>query len=351
MPDATLLRRPRPGNNGCPSLAQSPRRASESCCRCRCRRRSIIEFAEGITPPTAGSFVRVPLGGRSLVGVVWDEPEDERETELAVDRLRTVGETLPLPPLASSLRRFVGRVAAYTMAPPGAVLRMSMSVAEAFQPLRPRRLCTISPAGLAALADTKSRKAADCSAPPGARNACATAFHCRSPTPLGLPAAATGVVRDLITLGMALERFVPAEPPTPPLPDWQAQRGAAFLRPGARPRAGSSSASRPAALASPCSTASPARARPKPISRQSPRPLRAGKQVLVLLPEIALGAQWLERFRAAFWRPAGTMAFGDRPGRAARYLARGRRWQGAGRRRRALGIVPAVSRTRPDRRR
>src|SRR5579871_6540154 len=27
---------------------------------------------DGMTPPAAGSFVRVPLGGRTLVGVVWD---------------------------------------------------------------------------------------------------------------------------------------------------------------------------------------------------------------------------------------------------------------------------------------
>ena len=118
----------------------------------------------------AGGFVRVPLGRRSLIGVVWDEAEDERGVELAADRLRTIDETLPLPPLASSLRRFVDRVAAYTMTPPGAVLRMSMSVVEALQPLRPRRLCTISPAGLAALADPGPGAPLTVDAPQGARN-------------------------------------------------------------------------------------------------------------------------------------------------------------------------------------
>src|SRR5271163_3059268 len=87
-------------------------------------------------PPEPGSFVHVPLGQRSLAGVVWDGLGDE----LPEDRLKPIIETLPTPRLQPELRRFVERVAAYTMAPPGSVLRMTMSVAEALQPPRPRRL-------------------------------------------------------------------------------------------------------------------------------------------------------------------------------------------------------------------
>ena len=71
-----------------------------------------------MAPPVVGSFVRVPLGGRSLIGVVWDEPGDEEGTELAAERLRAMDEIVPLRPLASSLRRFIERVAAYTMRRP-----------------------------------------------------------------------------------------------------------------------------------------------------------------------------------------------------------------------------------------
>ena len=103
---------------------------------------------EGTLPPEPGSFVNVPLGQRSLTGVVWDGVGDE----LPEDRLKPIIETLPTPPLRPELRRFVERVAAYTMAPPGAVLRMTMSVPEALQSPRPRRLCAASPIGAAALA-------------------------------------------------------------------------------------------------------------------------------------------------------------------------------------------------------
>src|ERR1700730_16394435 len=104
---------------------------------------------QGALPPEPGSFVRVPLGQRSLVGIVWDGAGDE----LPAERLKPVLEVLPIPQLQPALRRFVERVGAYTMAPLGSVLRMTMSVAEALLPLRPRRLCVASPVGVAALAD------------------------------------------------------------------------------------------------------------------------------------------------------------------------------------------------------
>src|SRR3984893_7267084 len=108
---------------------------------------------QGTLPPEPGSFVRVPLGQRNLVGIVWDGAGDE----LPAERLKPVLEVLPIPPLQPKLRRFVERVGAYTMAPPGSVLRMTMSVAEALQPLRPRRLCVASPVGVAGMAAPNPR--------------------------------------------------------------------------------------------------------------------------------------------------------------------------------------------------
>src|SRR5246127_2716551 len=102
---------------------------------------------EGTSPPEPGSFVRVTLGQRSLTGVVWDGVGDE----LPEERLKPIIETLTTPRLQPELRRFVERVAAYMMAPPGAVLRMTMSVPEALLSPRPRRLCAASPIGVAAL--------------------------------------------------------------------------------------------------------------------------------------------------------------------------------------------------------
>ena len=76
----------------------------------------------GMAPPEPGGFVRVPLATRNLVGVAWEGADGE----LPAERLKPILEVLPVPPLQPELRRFVERVAAYTMTPPGMVLRMAM---------------------------------------------------------------------------------------------------------------------------------------------------------------------------------------------------------------------------------
>ena len=76
-----------------------------------------------------GQFVIVPLGKRETLGVVWGEGTGE----VAVARLRDVIEVLPALPMADPLRRFIDWVAAYTLAPPGAVLRMAMSSPSALE--------------------------------------------------------------------------------------------------------------------------------------------------------------------------------------------------------------------------
>src|SRR5690349_8444556 len=80
-------------------------------------------------PP--GSFVVVPLGPRETIGVVWD---GEPDPALPARRLKEVQAVLDAPPMTESLRRFVEWVAAYTISPPGAVLRMAMSAPAALQP-------------------------------------------------------------------------------------------------------------------------------------------------------------------------------------------------------------------------
>jgi primosomal protein N' (replication factor Y) len=103
-------------------------------------------------PPEPGSFVTVGLGSRRLIGVVWDGEGGGENRAVPEDRLKPIVEVLPTPLLRPELRRFVDRVAAYTLAPPGVVLKMAISVEEALLPPPPRRVCAITAAGLGALA-------------------------------------------------------------------------------------------------------------------------------------------------------------------------------------------------------
>lgn len=79
-----------------------------------------------------GSIVLAPLGPRQLAGVVW-EPErlaDDRE-EVGDNRLRPLVGAYELPPLQAPLRRLVEWTADYYLAPKASVLRMALASASA----------------------------------------------------------------------------------------------------------------------------------------------------------------------------------------------------------------------------
>jgi primosomal protein N' (replication factor Y) len=251
-------------------------------------------LAPSAPPPEPGSFVRVPLGQRSLAGVVWDGAGDE----LPEERLKPIIETLPVPRLQAELRRFVERVAAYTMAPLGAVLRMTMSVPEALQPPRPRRICAASPAGMAALAGTATsthltparRRVLEvlCSGPPMPAAELAR-----------LAACGAGVVRNLLAAGLIEERFAPADRPELPPADWR------LSGPSLSPDQ-SSAAQRlvknveAGVFGVTVLDGVTGSGKTETYFAALAAALANGRQVLVLLPEIALSAQWLERFRGRF---------------------------------------------------
>jgi primosomal protein N' (replication factor Y) len=75
-----------------------------------------------------GDLVRVPLGTRQATGVVW---ADEVAVQPGLhNRLKDVAEKLDLPPLKAELRRFVDWVSGYTLASRGMVLRMALRMGE-----------------------------------------------------------------------------------------------------------------------------------------------------------------------------------------------------------------------------
>jgi primosomal protein N' (replication factor Y) len=77
-----------------------------------------------------GSIVRVPLGPRQVAGIVWDSACE------AVDarKLRPIEQAFDCPPIGKEMRRFVDWIAAYTLSAPGMVARMILRAPEAFDP-------------------------------------------------------------------------------------------------------------------------------------------------------------------------------------------------------------------------
>ncbi len=78
-----------------------------------------------------GSIVLAPLGPRQIAGVVWEAEHMPSDAEVGDNRLRNLVAAYELPPIAAPLRRLIEWTAAYYLSPPAAVLRMALSSASA----------------------------------------------------------------------------------------------------------------------------------------------------------------------------------------------------------------------------
>jgi len=85
-----------------------------------------------------GSFVHVPFGPQSRIGVVWDRPAGEPSKPVPEARMKAIQEILDVPPLPAISLRFAEWIARYTLGQLGMVVRMMMSAPSVFEPVRPR---------------------------------------------------------------------------------------------------------------------------------------------------------------------------------------------------------------------
>ncbi|HYM01887.1 MAG TPA: DEAD/DEAH box helicase family protein, partial [Stellaceae bacterium] len=242
----------------------------------------------------AGDFVVVPLGPRQVVGVVWGPSTGD----VAAAKVKSVVEKLPAVPLTEELRRFVDWVASYTLSPPGAVLRMVMRVPDALLPARTTTGYALSRSGHATLAAAEASLTA-------ARRRVLEALKDMPPAPAADIArragCGAGVVRALVQLGL-LEAVEIAIDRVADAPDWRragprlssAQELAAndLI---AKVKAGGFGVTLLDGVTGSGKTEVYFAAIAAAIER--------GSQALVLLPEIALSAQWLQRFAERFGAP------------------------------------------------
>jgi len=237
----------------------------------------------------AGDFVSVPLGARRVAGVVWGQATDEVDAK----KVKPIAARLAAPPMSDELRQLIDWVAAYTLSAPGAVLRMAMSVPEALEAERNLVGYGIGETGRAALAD----EAAKLSAP--RRRVLTEASHAPG-TAADLArrgACGAGVVKGLTRAGLLepveLPRRAPLEPPDwrLPGPTLSSAQDVAATELLAKLGQGFSTTFLDGVTGS---------GKTEVYFAAIGKTLEQGKQVLVLLPEIALSAQWLQRFAQRF---------------------------------------------------
>jgi primosomal protein N' (replication factor Y) len=245
-----------------------------------------FDYRAGGTVPPPGTFVHVPFAGRETIGVVWDRPGPRRA---AATRLRDLGPELLAPPMPPAVRALVEHVARETLAPLGAVLRMAMSVPAALDPEPPRLALHPAPH------------------PPGTARLSAqrrAVLAVGRPLPAAELARAAGVGAGVVQamLRAGLLEAVELAPGAEPLPD-PARVGVTLT-----PAQGEAAA----ALCRMVHTGGPEVAlldgvpgagKTEVYLEAVAAALAAGRRALVLLPEIALSAQWLDRFTRRFGAP------------------------------------------------
>ena len=239
------------------------------------------ELGLGIAP---GAFVRVPLGRVERIGVVWGAGEGDVEPA----RLKPVTAVPEVPPLTEPLRRLVDWTAEYTLTNRGSVLRMAMSVPGALEPASVRTAYRLGPGEAPRMTAARERVLALLREGPPliateiARQAGVSAGVVRGLATLGVLEAVT--IREVATFGRPdLSRTGPGLS--------QVQGAAAeALRQQVAARAFS------VTVLDGVTGSGKTEVYFEAISAA----LDQGHQVLVMLPEIALSAQWLERFRARF---------------------------------------------------
>lgn len=236
-----------------------------------------------------GDFVEVSLGAKLTRGVVWEL----RRAPGPASNLKSIGARLELPPIGAATRAFIDFVAHWTLAPRGMVLRTAARAPLAVGPEPP--LQGVRRVGPLPSRLTPARKRLLAAAEGGevfAKAELAEAAGC-----------STGVIDALVAEGTFETAVLPPEPvakdfclgnPSPRLEPDQAE---------AARRLAESVAARTFSVT--LLEGVTGAGKTETYFEAIAAALSAGRQALVLLPEIALTTQFLDRFEARFHaRPA-----------------------------------------------
>jgi primosomal protein N' (replication factor Y) len=235
-----------------------------------------------------GSVVAVPLVGRPTLGVVWGPPKDM----VAHNRLKDIVHHYDTPPLPEELLKLVDWVSRYTLAPPGLVLRSVLRSTEALEPERPITGYRATGHEPERMTDARTR----------VMDVLADGMSWAKPAIIGASGVSASVIEGLERAG-AIERLEMPRPPIalPPDPDAAApvlnveqEQALADIR---RLDVGKFGVALLDGVTGGGKT--------EVFFEAVADTLRAGRQALILLPEIALTHTFLERFTRRFGaRPA-----------------------------------------------
>jgi len=237
-----------------------------------------------------GDLVTVPIGTRAATAVVW--AENPKPNPRLDNRMKDVEDKLDVPPLKPELRNFIDWVSRYTLSPRGMVLRMALRMGEDLGPARervgvrlagpaPQRMTAARGRVLALLADRLARGKSDVAAEAG---------------------VSPGVIDGLVDEGTLESVVLPPDPVArAPDPDFARPDLTAAQRDAADKLRAIANGGYGVTLLDGVTGSGKTQVYLEPVGEI----IRRGRQALVLVPEIALTAQFLDRFAERFGvRPA-----------------------------------------------
>ena len=246
-----------------------------------------------------GAYVEVPLGPRKVLGVIWGRGAGDFDSA----KLRSVIRVLDVAPMREEMRSFLGKAADYTLTPMHAMLRLATRAPGLSDPPSMRKILRLGEAQPDRMTEARAKVLAVMEEFGG------QAFTSKELADL---AGVTGsVVKGLVKQGALREEETPRDLPYPHLdPEL----------PGKDLTADQATAA--AALAEGVQSGAYGTTLLKGVTGSGKTEvyleavaacLRKGRQALVLLPEIALTAEFLKRVEQRFgatpaeWHSGATM--------------------------------------------
>ncbi len=231
-----------------------------------------------------GDFVTVPLGPRQVNGVVWSKGAGD----VAPKRLRDLIARLDVPPMPSAQRDFLAWVSDYTLASLGSVLRLAMSVPAALAPPKPQTGYAVGSLPPSRVTPARQRVLQEVANQPP-----------RIASDLARAAGVTpSVVKGLADQGALVPvQILPELGLGQPDPS---QKGVELSPIQAEAAARLSAKVVEGGFSVTLLDGVTGAGKTEVYLDAVAQALRQGKQALVLVPEIALTSQWLERFQRRF---------------------------------------------------
>jgi primosomal protein N' (replication factor Y) len=242
----------------------------------------------GINAPR-GALVAAPLGNREVLGVVWGKAEGT----VGDNRLKVAEPLEGAPALPQKLCDFIDWVAGYTLNPPGAILAMALRSRGAFEP-EARRVAYVRGSATPPRMSKARSRALEVAGDGLARSVGGLAEDANV-----TPAVVRGLIEAGALIPTELPEFAPFPQADPEFAATQLNDDQALATRSLRDAVAARSFS--AHLLDGVTGSGKTEVYFEAVAEA----LARGKQALILLPEIALTVQFLERFAARFGvRPA-----------------------------------------------